>query len=103
MAIPCALGIYLNYLRADSHFYFLYCVEYKRAQAAVKAIEVEDVFEVYVFPSYMLFCIVLFVFELLGIGTEAIVTDIEKISGSLGFVVKNQPSLFETCHLFGQR
>ena len=93
MTVTCAFRIDLNNFCTYSHFDFLYCVEDKRAQAAVEAIEVYDVFEVDVRASEIVVGILAVVLERECVRTEAVVTNIEKVSGSLRFVIENEASL----------
>ena len=94
MAITCAFGIDLHNLRTHSDFNLFYGIEDKRAQPAVKTIKVNNIFEVNIFASEVVFGTLSVFLKRISISTKPIIADIEQISSCIAFIIENKPPLF---------
>lgn len=94
MTIMCTFGIDLYNLSAYCDFDFFNGIEYERTQSAVETIKVNDVFEVNIFTSKVMFDPLSIFLKRISVSTKSIVADIKQISYSLTFIIENKSPLF---------
>lgn len=102
MAIAGGFGIDLYDFRADGNLDLFNGIENERAQAAVEAVKLDYVVETDAGGGENVVAILGVVLERISVCPEAIITDIEKVGSSFGFIIENEATPFQTRHLLGK-
>lgn len=92
MAVMRGFGIDLHNFGAYRYFDFFNSIENQGAQPAVKTIQIYKVLEKQIAPQKAVIRAFLVVLERIGVCPQTIVTDIEKVSLSLAFIIEKEAS-----------
>ena len=94
MAITCAFGIDLYNFSTHCHFNFFNGIKNKRTQAAVKTIKADYVLEINIVAGEVVPRIFSVLLKRISVSAKPIVTNVEKVSNSLAFVIEKETPLF---------